>query len=43
MHTYRLIFLVFLLAIGFAAEAQHTLKGKVYDAGTDAVIEAVNI
>ena len=43
MHTYRLIFLVFLLAIGSAAEAQHTLKGKVYDAGTDGVIEAVNI
>lgn len=43
MHTYLLIFLVFLLAAGSGVSAQQTLKGKVYDSGTDSVIAAVNI
>ena len=43
MHTYLLIVLVFLLAAGSGVSAQQTLKGKVYDAGTDSIISAVNI
>ena len=43
MHSFRLIFFVFILTSGYQLIAQQTLKGKVYDAATDSVIATVNI